>query len=309
MRQILIIAICGFLCVSAKEHPKTRWVLASDLDPSELTNLTSVQEHELHLKKLSQKDPVTLTIVFALELIAKGVGSDLFGFAADDTKQQNGAIAKATFEAFTKIHLQSRILDLLTEAARSGASSVNDTGLSAAFTKFCMKMDQELANETIYTSLRDKYAAESESPKRRTYLYGVPKSEEELRKSFAELSNDPLLKKLSVHITYSMFNKPEELIVSKSILELAMVAGNLETVQKIYEQTVDEAFPLVNDTKPEDVDINNIPLTINHRYLKPVLSEKLQSKINENADLKSAFEPIKKRIHEEIFPELRMPKT
>lgn len=314
MKNILILlGIFGWLSVFAEATApkKTRWVLASDFNSTELASLSLEQEHELHLKSLSQKDPVTLAFAFCLELVAKSIGSDVFGFPADEnTNRNNNAIAKATFDSFTKLHLQDRILKLMRMAVKIGAASMNETGstISSAFSLACSKIDDSLKNESIYTNLRDEFMKEGPTPPNKTYLYGIAKSEEDLRKAFAELSNDPLMKKLCVHFAYSFFVGEKDVVTSKSILELANVPGKLESVEKIYEQTVAEVVPLVKDVKPEELELNNVPLNINIRELQPILTEKLLSKIKENSELNGDFEPIHKRIHDEIFsPQLAFP--
>lgn len=304
---LILLAIFGWLSVNVEstENKITRWVLASDFNQTELIGLSPEQEHELHLKSLSEKDQVTLAIALSLELIAKSVGSDAFGFPADEnTNRENTAIAKATFDSFTKLHLQDRVFKLMRMAVKSGAASMKETGstISSAFSLVCSKIDEDLRNESTFTNSRDEFKKESQTTLKKPYLYGIAKSEEDLRKAFAEQSNDPLMKKLSVHFTYAFFVRAEDVVTSKSILELANVPGKLESVEKIYEQSVAEVVPLVNDTLPAEVDLNNVPLNINIRELKPILTEKLKSKIKENSELIGDFEPIYKRIRDEILP-------
>lgn len=301
--NFILLAIFAWLSFpsGASATPKIQWVLASDLSASELAGLTPESEHELLLKKLSQTDLQTKTISLNLEFVANGVGRDFFGFAADEkSRQRNAAVARATLDSLAKIHLHNRILDSMQSfqvAAKSEVISGNGESISKAFSLAVSKIDQALANDTIYSTLRDKYAAQPQSPSK---VYGIPKSKEELQKSLAELANVPAMKKFSVHFTYTMFLGADDVLTSKSIFELSTTPGNLEKVEEIYEQAVEEVTPLVKDVKPEEVDLN-IPLNVNHKSLKPILTEKLVSRINQKAELKSAYDKIRERIRKELI--------
>ncbi|KAK7580588.1 hypothetical protein V9T40_001217 [Parthenolecanium corni] len=285
------------------KNGKIRWVLASDFSSTELANLSPEQEHELHLKSLSKKDPITIAMAFSIELIAKSIGSKVFGFSDDENRnQENDAIAKATFDSLAKLHLQDRVPKVTERSVKKAASSVNQTGntISSAFSLACSMIDSDLKSESIYTTLRDKYKKQSLTSPKKTYLYGIPKSIEDLKKAFSELSNDPLLKKLSVHFTNSFTFGAEDAVISKSILELANEPGKLDSVEKIYDETVAEVVPLIKDFKLEEVDLNNFPINIINPKLKPIITEKLQGRIEKNPELSSLFESIRKRIHEKL---------
>ncbi|KAK7580587.1 hypothetical protein V9T40_001216 [Parthenolecanium corni] len=290
----------GFQTENVK-YEAPRWVLASDFSQTELANLSPQQEHELHLKSLSHKDPTTIAMAINLEIITKSIGSEVFGFSADENQnRENNAIVKAAFDSFTKLPLQERFITAFGRSVKNAVASVNQTGstISSALSLACSTMDSDLKNESIYTTLRDEYKKQSLTPPKKTYLYGIPKSIEDLKKAFAELSNDPLMKKFIVHFTYSFFLGPTYGVTRASILELANVPGKLESVQKIYDEAVAEVVPLVKNVNPDKINLNHSPIEFNKRELQPTLSEKLLSKIRSNPELSSVFEPIYKRVYD-----------
>lgn len=300
---IFELTICSFVLIAAKESD---WVTSSDFEPSQLTNLKPQEEHQLLLQALAKKDSNILTGAFFLELVAKGLGNEFFGLVPDKkANRQNSAIVKAAFECFSKLQLQDRVANLLELAAVKGVSHINESGdVSEAFSRVCSEIDHQLKNESTYTSLRNGFKRSSSWQPKKVYQYGVPKSQDDLRRIFAELVNDPRMKRFSAHLTWQgFFSHPDDLAIKTAILELARVPGELEAVQKIYDEAILEITLLIEDVPLDRVDTSGTPVQMNLSHLVPVLSQKLLEKIDSSADLKRLFGPIRKRVHQEILPE------
>lgn len=293
--------LCASTLISAK---KSDWVTASDFNPSEIAILKPQEEHQLLLKSLSKKDSHILTGAFFLELVAKSFGNEFFGLVADkNTNRENTAIIKAAFKCLTKLQLQERVANVLELATDDGVGYLNETGdLSKAFSRVCSKIDEELVSETIYTTIKHEYKRSNSWLPKKTYLYGIAKSENDLRKIFAELVNDPQMKKISAHLTWlGFFSHPVDVVTKTSVSELARVPGKLEAVQKIYEKSIGELIPQIEDVPLDRIDTSGTPVQMNLSYLVPVLSRKLLENIEADADLKRVFEPIHKRNRDNIL--------
>ncbi|CAK9188014.1 unnamed protein product, partial [Ilex paraguariensis] len=277
---------------------KSDWVTASDFNPSVIASLKPQEEHQLLLKSLSKKDSHFLTGVFFLELVAKSFGNEFFGLVADKTaNRENTAIAKAAFKCLAKLQLQERVANVLELATNDGVAYLNGTGdLSKAFSRVCSKIDEELVSETVYTRIKTEYKKSKSWLPKKTYLYGIAKSEDDLREIFAQLVNDPQMKKISAHLTWlGFFSHPDDVAVKKSVSELARVPGKLEVVQKIYEKSISEMIPQIEDVPLDKIDTSGTPVQMNLSYLVPIFSQKLLENIQADDDLKSVFEPILKR--------------
>lgn len=298
MRVFLFIVVellCAFELISAK---KSDWVTANDFNPNELAKLKPQEEHHLLLKSLSKKDSHILTGAFFLELVAKSFGNEFFGFVDDENaNRENTAIVRAAFKCFTKLQLQDRVINVLQLAADNAVAYLNETGdLSKAFSRVCSKIDEELKNETIYVTIKNKYKKNNLGLPKKKYQYGIAKSANELRKAFAELANDPQMKKISAHLTWvGFFSEPADVVTKKSITELARVPGKLEVVQKIYDQSISELVPQVEDVPLQSIDTSGNPVQMNLNHLVPILSQKLLKNIDADADLKRIFDQIHKR--------------
>lgn len=90
-----------------------------------------------------------------------------------------------------------------------------------------------MKNETIYTTFRDENKKQAQQLSKKTYQYGIPKSEDDLRKSFAEPANDPQSKKLNAFYSFSLFIRAEEVYNRQAILELEKQPGKDKAVKKI----------------------------------------------------------------------------
>lgn len=293
MQKILLFVIFQFLCgpvlITAKESLASDWLFASDFQPSELANLTPQEEHQLLLKSLLKQRSGKVRLIILWEIYAKAAGIEFCRIAKDESSnRENTAIVKAAFECATKLQFQERAVKVFDNAYRNWDDYLKETGdLVKTFVRICSDIDDGLRNETFYTTLRDDYKNQDSWQPKKTYLYGIPKSEDDFRKALTEFANNPQLKKIIAHVIFLFYSEgaerewPGKLILRR----LAQVHDKLEAVQKIYDESILELVPEIGDVSQDEISVHK-QLKRDLSNLAPVLYKKLKEKINAHADLK-----------------------
>lgn len=258
------------------------WVTVEDFSRSELANLTSQQEHALMLKKLAKNEEGILTCSFYYEILSINIGNNFFGFIQDkNAAQECNAIIKASLDCFKNLLIQDRVETLLFKVSQNGAGYVPISGgFALAFPLICSDIDFYLKNETLYTTLRDRYKREKYLPPTKTYHYGIAKSGEDEIKAMEELLNESKMKPLMAHlawvwITYS--DNPRLKDIRNIVTKLAKVPDLSKKVQKIYEKSIDEMIPLLKHVESL-INVDGAR-RVYFSYLQPNLTERLWSNI------------------------------
>lgn len=229
------------------------WVTADDFSPSELANLTLQQEHELMLQKLATKKELIVARMIYREVLSVGFGYYFIGLSQNEnTAQENNSIIRAMFECLTSLLIQDRVEELLLKIPLNGAQYARTYGnVSLAFSLICSDIDMVLKNETLYTTLRDKYRNESYSQPKHYYLNRIPKSSKEVITANEKLFLEPKMKQVVAHRSWiSMkFSTNSKLTdIHNSIRKLAREQVKSEQVQKYYEQWIEEIIPMMRNT-------------------------------------------------------------
>lgn len=238
--------------------------IASHFKPSKLANLTLQEEHQLQLKALLSKDPMTWSKILAFELYAKGIGNEFYSLMDNETmNQESSAIFKAATECLGKLPVQFRVLDVLMEITKKWKSLCRETArydqVSKTLYNMSLEIDNKLKHESIYTTLRDEYKKSKSWRTRKIFLYSIPKSEEELQAALAQLVNDPLMKKLYINIIYVIPYAAKADFLISIISCLANNPGKLEAVQKIYDEMVVDVISLIPFTPANKIDLKGVP--------------------------------------------------
>lgn len=277
----ILFVIIGIFCIRTSAY----WVTVDDFSQSELANRTLQQEHVLMLQKLATKEESVLASAFYYEILSMNIGNYFFAFAQDEhTARGNNAIVKATFECLKKLVIQDRADKLLLDVSKNGAEYAKTFGnVSFAFSLMCADLDSSLANETQYTTLRDKFKKKRYSLPNEVYHYGIAKSTKNEIDAVRELFSEPAMKVLLahhtwVHIADSQDSRSKE--IKNAVLELAKVPDKLPEVQKLYERSIDELISqmMLPNTKIDEPWTGHVYFS----YLQPILTKNLWSKIIEN---------------------------
>lgn len=189
-----------FFCCSAiiAQH-MSKFPIASHFKPSELANLTSHEEYQLQLKTLLHKDMSITVRILLLELLAKNTGNEFYGFVDDEKANRDcTAIVNAVFACMGKLPVQFHANSAYQIAFYAWIMQYIGQArghFGKAVYLLSSGMDVALRNETIYTTLREEYNKSESGQPKKLLMYGIPKSENELRIAIAELLNYPQSKK------------------------------------------------------------------------------------------------------------------
>lgn len=301
-KLLIFLVIFQFSCLVSStddenEESNLDWVFVSDFEPSELANLTSQEEHRLMLKSLlKKKSSIDLSRIIYWEVLAKCAGIEFFGMLVDEKfDRENTAIIRATFEYMTKLQYHDRASKALENSFMKNFMGdlfdndifyMDETQLAKTFTRICSGIDERLKNENFYTKLRDEYKKNDYSQPKKTYLYGIPKSEDALREELAEFANDRQLKNISAHVIFLyQSEKSENKWPAKKILRsLARVPGKSEAVQKIYDESIRRLSSKMTKITPKQVDVDKV-FERDNKKLAKILYKSLKEKVEANADL------------------------
>lgn len=282
MQNILIVfAIAGTFCWEVSAY----FVTVDDFKPSELANLTLQQQHELMLQKLATKEQSVLASAFYYEILSMNVGNYYFAFAQDETTARgNNAIVKATFECLKQLPIQDRVDQLLLNISNNGAAYAKTFGnVSFAFSLMCSDLDSSLANETRYTTLRDKLKKKLYALPNEVYHYSIAKSTQDEINGLHDIVSEPAMKVFLAHHTWIHITDSQDTALKEiktAVLKLAEAPDKLVQVQKLYNQSIKEIIPqmMLPNLKIDE------PWT-GHVYFsnfQPILAKNLWNKIIEN---------------------------
>lgn len=261
--------------------------IASHFDPSELANLTSEEEHRLQLKALSSKNGTTIELqILTLEMYAMFQGNDFYSSIDNETvNAKTTAIFKALSDCLGNVQIQSRAYSVFFQVFLSWLLPHLSTHyeVSQALYNLSSEIDDKLKNETIYTTLRDEYIKSESWKSRKIFLYGIPKTEEELRATIAQLINDPRTKKFQMNVIYAKpSHNPENEgeFVRGLMLYLSNFPGKLKTAQKIYDETILDVVSSIPDIPASKTDLKaTINLEGVYKVESSIIFKKLREKI------------------------------
>lgn len=285
---------------------KRAWPIRSDFGPLELQNLTLQQEHEIFLKKLVSDHPDMITLYLYLELQAKCIGNDFFGLIKDEKSNiRTNAIARAAIECISKLRLQNHTFAAISVGMKNGTEYVAKTGdIVQGFIELCSGIDNELKNETFYTTRRDEYLKQNSSIPKKTYEYSFGTSTDDQRKIIAELFNENETKRILLHTIWRsarLVKASEKAQTRFAILELSKVPSKSEAVQKIYEESIAETVPFLSNFTYNEVlrIVAESPTVVvadinvgDAIYYAGNITNLVVSKIKEHPDLLPVFKAI-----------------
>lgn len=283
------------------------WPVAEDLNHPDLLNMTQQEQHNLFLKELVKRNSTQIRKLLFVELLAKSIGNDFFGFISDEKSNiRINAVLKAVFDCISNLLLQTRakaIIDVVTQNASEYIARTGNTGVG--FNQLCSTMDYLLRNETFYTTKRDKYIKQNLLKPKNIYQYGVGKPTEDQRKILSQLFNDPLIKiywahEIWININFTTATKAEEAKTKYAVLELAKVPSKSEALQKIYEQTIQEGIPLIENFTSDQICVGVstadpvlvIPKSTELFQFRTFLVAQMKAKISKNPDLINVFNTL-----------------
>ncbi|KAK7579770.1 hypothetical protein V9T40_000399 [Parthenolecanium corni] len=277
----------------------TKWILQQDLPTEEVTKLnTPEQEHQLLLKYISRKNKADIGMDILLEIFAKVTDGDFYGIVNDENERKEyDAVVKAAFDLLIKVPYQEKVFKLINSAVREASSRFQrHKNVTQAMIVAYSKINSDLQNVTSYHSLKQFYQNVTSS-NYKVYHYGIPKTENDLRKIFVELTNHPKMKKIGLYTTFQFQLSREEVVLYQALSQLVNTTGKVDLIQQIFDDTLLELLPKVKEIGVQDVDLK-MPLTINLVYLKSEMTEKLIKKIKSHDDLKTSYETLETRLRE-----------
>lgn len=244
--------------------------------------MTLKQQHTFLLQRLVYKDDQFLATAFHLEMFARSIGNYFYRFPIDkNLTKENNAIIKATLECFKRLLVQDKIESMLKMGFYNAVRYVRTYGsYSLAFSLMCSDFDFYLKNETLYVTLKKEFEKQCHSRPNKIYHYGIGKTIEDEYGSVEKLFNEPKMKPLMAHLAWIwMTNSFNSTLrdMKNSIIKLAKVPDNFETIQKNYDQTIKEIIPQLKRIdiffiRPESKEAY-------FSYLQSNLTERLWSKI------------------------------
>lgn len=237
------------------------WTVADQLDPHALDNLSTKENHELLLKELSRKNLFDLLDHLMLEFVTMITGNDFYRLTEDDSmNRENHLIAQTMVNLSRKLPFQkvayNVIQDVLTEAL---IEIRTDGKMADAMTKACQKIHNLYAVHDDYKSARQLFKNKMARGDYKIYSYVVPKSKDQLRQNLAALWNSASFKRTFVNFAlFGSTAQPEALTAEARILRLLENPKNVETVQKLYDESVEETARDMKDVQPGEVNLTSI---------------------------------------------------
>ncbi|KAK7604696.1 hypothetical protein V9T40_005882 [Parthenolecanium corni] len=222
-----------------------------------------------------------------MDFYARCAGTEFCGLVEDENaNRENMAIADAFYWCYKKLQFDDNsFVESITGNDSNPTENVKKTGnWSKALTRFYSEVHNTLKNEPCYTTRRDEYKKLFPGQPKKTYLYNIPKTEDDLKKSLTEFANDPQIKEVQAHlqIYWNQQLRPSALALKK----LATMPGKLEEYQKIYDDSIHESIPLIENVLPDSVVFNE---SFGRKFgnFSKTLVQKRNEKVMANADLYS----------------------
>lgn len=252
-------------------------------EPSELTNLTTEGERHLLQKLVGKSSKIAMNIAM-MDIFAQLLGNEFFSLTGNETVNRE---VTATFQAVSKslgkVQFQSRVISVVYNSFQTWffgfilSTHHPDDQIDYIFYNLSSEIDNQLKNETIYTTLRDEYIKSESWRTRKIYLHSIPKSEEELRVAIAQLLNDQSAKKLLIN---AMYFQSEDKFVKGLMSYVGNFPGKSEAVQNIYDQMVLEVASNMTDISANQIDLKATINPVQLHAVKPsIIFSKLREKI------------------------------